>query len=162
LILIREIGFGLSPRHFLSRMLWQRVDQNEIILVSSTLESSRFFDKKFFEANGIGNFVETKESSFWHLEGIEDTDTMLLTFVVQLDLGGLIPAQFVETVAISFLNDYSTMRQQFSKDYEINKKSREAILDGFQELKVGEVEHTTRGERRSLACKEYNQSIHKF
>ena len=51
LIYIQELGFGLTPRMWLARQLWQRVDENNIIIVNKTVDSSQTYDEAYMEAN---------------------------------------------------------------------------------------------------------------
>jgi len=56
----------------------------------------------------------------------------MLTYMVQVNLGGHIPHQVVKHSATGFLSDFSAMRQLFSKDYEIDLERRGVLVEKFK------------------------------
>jgi len=73
------------------------------------------------------NFVRAGGTGYISFEAITELSTKL-TYVVQVNLGGIIPRQVVDLSALKSLNDYIAMRELFSKDYEIDLEKRRGLL----------------------------------
>ena len=48
---------------------------------------------------------------------------------MQVGLGGYVPNRIVKNQALSFFNEYVEMRKFYNKDYTIDARSREAIIE---------------------------------
>ena len=133
----QELGVGTSPKLFLGKQIWRRVSDEEIILVNSTVDNSSAFDKAYIDANVSVNYVVAKASTLITFKPHEHNDACTdLMYIVQLDLGGLIPHPFIDRGATDFLNDFTLQREQFSEDFEIDKQSRLAILSDISRLEL--------------------------
>ena len=90
------------------------MNENEIVMVSSSVESSSIFDKTYINKHAGMNHVVAMARHFWHFEGIKNTNTKM-TYMNQVRLGGFIPHQLINRGAVGFLSDYLVMRNQFSR-----------------------------------------------
>jgi len=131
-ISVRDLGFGITPRMFLGSHSWQRLNENEVIVVGETKDSTNtgYFDKAYIESKGhlFKSHVVAKGQQYWHLKKIDNNCTRL-TFINQVDLGGFIPQKAVDSGSAMQMDFYAVMRRQFSRDFEIDKASREVILE---------------------------------
>ena len=91
------------------------MNENEIILVNSSVESSSIYNKAYINKHATMNHVVAKARQYWHLENINNTDSTKLTYIIQVNLGGFIPHQFVNRGAVGFLDDYIVERKKFSR-----------------------------------------------
>jgi len=99
------------------------VGRERLVYLTESIEHSNLFPSAANESN---NFARAGGTGFLSFEPI--TDSTKLTFVTQVNLGGIIPHQVVNLSAVGFLSDYIAMRQLFSKDYEIDLKKRRGLL----------------------------------
>ena len=118
------------------------MDENEIVIVNSTVESSSIYNKEYINKHANMNHVVATARHFWHLEGIKSTGSTKLTNVIQVDLGGFIPHQIIDKGAVDFLSDHSVTRKIFCRDYEIDLNSRVTILNMFHDLDTNNTKHT--------------------
>jgi len=79
------------------------------------VESSSVYDNAFINKHAsMKHFVATSKQ-YWHLEGIGNNDCTKITYLIQVNLGGFIPHQFINRGAVGFLNDWVIMRKHFSR-----------------------------------------------
>ena len=123
---VRDFGFGTQPRQFLTRHVWKRLGGERIVYVNESIEHSNLFPSAASKNN---NFVRAGVTGFFYFESITEHSTKL-KYVTQVNLGGNILHQVVDHSAVGFLRDYITMRQLFSKDYEIDLERRRGLLTG--------------------------------
>ena len=113
--LLASLAFRLAPRLFLDRIIWQRVNENEIAIINSTVGSSSIYNKAYLNKHASMKHVVATSKHYWHLEGIKNTDSTKLTYVAQVDLGGFIPHQLVNRNAVALLSDFIVERKHFSR-----------------------------------------------
>jgi len=132
MLLLDDIGYGLRRRIFLTRHIWKRISNKQIVHVNKDVDESKLFP----ECASIKNNVVVGKTS-GYLSYVDSTITgssinsTKMMYVVRLDLGGLIPKKFLEFSAMEFLSDYSVMRKAFCKDYEIDLEQRGYIKENL-------------------------------
>jgi len=129
-LLVWDIGFGTRPREWLTRHVWKRMGGERIVFGVESIENSNLFPSA---ANENNNFVRAAGTSIIDFQSITEQSTML-TFVTQVNLGGIIPRQVVKLSAVGFLRNYIAMRELFSKDYEMDLERRGGLL--VEKLKI--------------------------
>jgi len=109
------LAFRLTPRLWLTRQIWQRINENEIVITSSSVKSSSIYNKANINKHASMKHVVATTKQYSHLESIKNTNSTKMTYVAQIDLGGFIPRQLVSRAAVSFLSDYPVERKHFSR-----------------------------------------------
>jgi len=75
---------------WLTRQIWQRLNENEIILVNSSVKSSSVYNKVYINKHVSIKHVVATALTYWHFESIKSTESTKLTYVIQVELGGFI------------------------------------------------------------------------
>ena len=141
-ISLRDLGVGVTPQIWLTKQIWQRVNENEMVMVNSSIESSTIYNKAYINEHASMDHIFARARTYWHLKSIKSTDSTKLTYFIQLNLGGKIPQQIVIRGAVGFMLDLSIMRRHFSRDYEIDLHSRASILHMMSVVNKGEIRQT--------------------
>ena len=141
-LLVRDFGYGLRPRVFLTRHIWKKVVDSvtkETILRHAYFGLDTSSNTPFQEKLGaFKNSIWTQCASLYTYEHYEDPDSSydqtLMVYVSQVDLGGILPPAAVSMSVVGFLSDYIVMRKQFNKDYLIDGEKRKRTLEVCSEL----------------------------
>jgi len=91
------------------------VNENEIVIVNSSVKSSSIYNKAYINKHASMKHVVATSKHFWHFEGIKNTESTKFTCVAQVDLGGFNPHQLVSRSAVGFLSDYIVERKHFDR-----------------------------------------------
>ena len=154
-VLVRDLGFGTRPRQWLTRHVWKRVGGERAVYVNESIKCSNLFPSATIENN---NFVRAGGTGYISFEAITELSTKL-TYVVQVNLGGIIPRQVVDLSALKSLNDYIAMRELFSKDYEIDLEKRRGLLvEKFNIVNEHSKVESDEIERGKLLVKQFRNS----
>ena len=134
---MKDLGFGLSPRRFLSRNIWKRLDESgKIIIAFEDATSSKLITENDNKGKKQ-SYVEASNFGCFFMEPVEEDGTSFsttkLTYIARVSLGGYVPHLVVEQGAAGYLSGFSDTRKLFNKDYEIDLARREALI-----LKLGD------------------------
>ncbi|GMI57466.1 hypothetical protein ScalyP_jg11508 [Parmales sp. scaly parma] len=146
-LLVLNVGKGLRPRRFFTRHVWKRTNtiyassigasapsptsegnnENRILIVhkTETEDTDTFFHYQ----------VYARTTGFTSLTPCNDTNTATkLSFVIQLDLGGIVPHKLIELGAVDFLHEFVALRKLYNKDYKIDLAKRQQLISNELDL----------------------------
>ena len=129
---VKDLGFGLSPRRFLSRNIWKRLDESgKIIIAFEDATSSKLITENDNKGKKQ-SYVEASNFGCFFMEPVEEDGTSFsttkLTYIARVSLGGYVPHLVVEQGAAGYLSGFSDTRKLFNKDYEIDLARRNVLL----------------------------------
>ena len=128
-------GFGLKNRRWLNRQIWKKNENGSIIHAFQDITSSKLLmdDKMtkhdYVNATNVGYYLYEPEGN----SDVSNGGTKL-TYISQMNLGGIFPRLVVEQGAAGMLSVFADRRKLFSKDYEIDLARREALLVKLQDV----------------------------
>ena len=124
--LIIDLGFGLNYRRFLSHQVWKRTEDGGMIIVFRDISESDLF-RNIASENKNRHIVTAHTSGYYWMMPEKNGCTKLIV-LMQVDLGGIIPAFVADSRAVDFLSDYGRMRNDHNRDREIDERSRSLII----------------------------------
>jgi len=124
--LIIDLGFGLNYRRFLSHQVWKRTEDGGMIIVFRDISESDLF-RNIASENKNRHIVTAHTSGYYWMMPEKNGCTKLIV-LMQVDLGGIIPAFVADSRAVDFLSDYGRMRTDHNRDREIDERSRSLII----------------------------------
>jgi hypothetical protein len=124
-----HLGLGLTTREGYTKMLWEKMDENTMLVAYEPCEPTAAFDHK---EQGWVTAKFTTLLRFERLPPVGDVAQTRVSFRVHTNLGGLIPPKFVNAQGIGLLMHVSRMRLKFDKSAEIDAASRTRIVNVIQ------------------------------
>ena len=143
---ILDVGFSLSPRRFLNKHIWKKLDGGKIIQICADIGSSKLLTegketaKKRVDASSVS--LTMLESIAANNEQATPSSLTKLTYINQMNFGGAIPHLLVENRATWFLAEFAHWRHFFDKDYEIDLARRKMLMEKIRDPEVEKKEYT--------------------
>ncbi|GMI17500.1 hypothetical protein TrLO_g6041 [Triparma laevis f. longispina] len=129
--LVIDFGNGISPREFLTKCVWKRLDEKTLIVGFEDTDDVEF---PIGSVGGQrGKYVRASAKSFWKYERLPDVEGVPQTKVMycqMVDLRGSIPklASHSASKIVDALAYVSRMRLKFDKSVEIDARRRAKIV----------------------------------
>ena len=122
---MRNFGFGLSPRMWIQLEIWQKSGVGKFYHFTEGIQKSEYFE----EAKNLSSHViRAKATKLLSFEETEN-DCTNLTCIMKNSIGGIVPHKLVDLNSVGFLSDFCAMREQFSRDEEIDETTRKVIMN---------------------------------
>ena len=142
-LLLKDFGFGLTPRVMLLRNIWKRVGVRIIHAVENVHESQLF---KIGEGN---KSIQVKTVGIYSYSPVDNGKSTKMIYIAQVNLGGIIPSAMINLSAVGVLSDHEVMRKNFNLTYKIDLERRELLMEKLRGSTVRhsklEKDHVERG-----------------